>query len=58
MKQLITFLFTFALAYAATLLFEIDFIAKNNIRFGLTVLLIVCIILAGASIIKNMNQKM
>lgn len=57
MKQLIVFILTFLMAYAATLLLDIDFIAESYIRIGLTILLIICIILMGANIIRSINKS-
>lgn len=55
MNKLITFLSTFILAYVASLLLDWSFIQGNRIRESLTVVLIICIILAGFSIIRGQN---
>lgn len=57
MKQLITFIITFALVYLVSMLLDFDFIARSHIRIGITVLLMICIILAGASKIKEFNNQ-
>lgn len=55
MNKLITFLLTFILAYVSSLLLDWSFIQGNRIRESLTVVLIICIILAGFSIIRGQN---
>jgi hypothetical protein len=54
MKILLTALCVFILAFAATLLFELDFITRNPVRYALVVLLVVCILLVGVKVLKAM----
>lgn len=57
MKQLITFIITFVLVYLVSMLLDVEFIARSYIRTGITVLLMLCIILIGASKIKDYNDQ-
>ena len=53
MKYILIILITFILAFATSLLFEWNFIAKNIIREGLLTMLILIELLAGFLIFKK-----
>lgn len=57
MKLLLTILSVFALAFAASLLFELEFILKNPPRYILVCLLMVFILWYGWSIAKVMGKS-
>lgn len=52
MKYIITIIATFLIAFATSLLFELNFISQNIIRYYLVVILIVVELLVGFLILK------
>lgn len=53
-KNIFIILFTIVLTFSTTLLFEIDFITKNPIRYGLVVIVILIEIIFGVrGFLKN-----
>ena len=53
MKPLFILIITFALAFAASALLEIPFIAKSALRSGIVGLLIACIIFLGFLVFRH-----
>jgi hypothetical protein len=57
MRIIFTALIVFLLAFLASCLLEFDFIAKNWVRYALTVLLVISILSAGVYLLKAMRPK-
>jgi hypothetical protein len=57
MKYITTILLTFILAFATSMLFEIDFIKNNPVRYVLVTLIIAIELLAGLLIIKQISKE-
>ena len=53
MKQVIIIILTFVLAFLTSILFELDFIQANNVRYVLTTLLIAIELCVGFYLVKS-----
>lgn len=57
MKKVVIIVLVFLLAFLTTVLFEIDFISRNNIRCFLVVLLIIMEFVIGFFVLKNIGVE-
>ena len=57
MKKLLIIILTFVIAFATTLLFDLQFINTNFVRKGLVTLLIIIEIIIGFLVLKNEALK-
>ena len=57
MKKLLIIILTFVIAFATTLLFDLQFINTNFVRKGLVTLLIFIEIIIGFLVLKNEALK-
>lgn len=53
LKIIIAILLTFVLAFATTLLFELEFITKNYCRMALVVLMVILELIIGYMYVKS-----
>jgi len=52
MKYIVTIVITFIVAFATSLLFELDFISQNIVRYYLVIILIIVELATGFIILK------
>lgn len=57
MKKILTILITFIIAFATSMLFDIQFIAVNKVRVFLVFLIIVIELLVGYNVLKVITVK-
>lgn len=57
MNKLITFILTFVIAFLVSMLLDWSFVQGNIVRESLTVVLILCVIAAGFSVLRAQNTK-
>jgi hypothetical protein len=57
MKKILTILITFIIAFATTLLFDLQFIEVNKVRVFLVFLIIVIELLVGYNVLKVITIK-
>lgn len=57
MKYILTIFITFIVAFTTSLLFEIDFIKLNTVRYALVVLFIAIELLTGFLILKTIAKE-
>lgn len=62
MKEILIIVVTFVVAFATTIVLDWSFVATNNIRYGLVVLLIVIELIIGfnavkSTVIKNLKNE-
>lgn len=57
MKQLFLILLTFIIAFATSLLFDLPFVANNQVRYILVILLIIIEIVVGFNAVKTTTIK-
>lgn len=57
MKQIVITIITFAIAFATSLLLDLEFIAKNQVRYILVILFIVAQLIIGFNVVKVVTLK-